>query len=203
MGGSSSLPPLAAASGLRTADHVTVDTRRIRTARADTPPVEPPEGAFIIVNGRRWRASDPHIPAGFRQELVNELMAARRAVRDAEDDAALRRCRRRVHDAKVALGERGRAWWLPPTPVSMTTRIDAALLALLRSRGPDRSICPSDVARIIGGPSWRARLPAVRACAVSLRDKGELDILRGGQLLTRNLTEGVLRYRLARSRDTA
>ena len=43
----------------------------------------PPASAFIVIDGRRWRTSDPRIPANLRQELVNELMAARRAVRDA------------------------------------------------------------------------------------------------------------------------
>ena len=69
---------------------------------------DPPKTAFITVDGRRWRASDPGIPQRLRQELVNELMAARRAVRDARSARAIRRSRCRVNDAKLALGERGR-----------------------------------------------------------------------------------------------
>ena len=69
----------------------------------------PPGGAFIVVDGRRWRASDPGIPPALRQELVDELMDARRAVRDAESADDMARCRGRVNDAKLALGERGRA----------------------------------------------------------------------------------------------
>lgn len=57
---------------------------------------------WIVVGGRRWRRSDPSIPEPLRQELVGELMDARRRVD-----------RPRVQDAKVALGERGRAWWEP------------------------------------------------------------------------------------------
>lgn len=39
-------------------------------------------------------------------------MSARRAVRDAKDDReALVDARKRVNDAKVALGERGPVWW--------------------------------------------------------------------------------------------
>ncbi|MGI2034225.1 hypothetical protein ACRQ1B_17715 [Rhizobium panacihumi] len=39
-------------------------------------------------------------------------MSARRDVRAAKGDtAALARARRRVDDAKVALGERGPVWW--------------------------------------------------------------------------------------------
>src|SRR3546814_5538371 len=40
-----------------------------------------PDGHYLIIDGRRWRASDPGIPDTLRQELVDELMSARRAVR--------------------------------------------------------------------------------------------------------------------------
>jgi len=79
-------------------------------------PERTPDGRYIIVDGRRWRATDPSLPEERRQELVRELMAARRAVgaaKRAEDEAALRAARGRVHAAKVALGERGPKWWGP------------------------------------------------------------------------------------------
>jgi hypothetical protein len=150
----------------------------------------------MVIDGRRWRTSDPHIPPNLRQELVNELMAARRAVRDAANEGDLRASRRCVNDAKVALGERGHAWWLPHDPVAMTRRIEATARALLRSRTPGRTICPSDVARIVGGPTWRALLPQVRDRAVVMTARGELEILRHGQVVTEKPTDGVLRYRL-------
>ena len=80
------------------------------------PPERTPDGRYIVVDGRRWRASDPRLPEARRQELVDELMAARRAVaaaKRAEDSAAERAARDRVHAAKVALGERGKPWWEP------------------------------------------------------------------------------------------
>jgi hypothetical protein len=49
---------------------------------------------------------------GTRDRLVRDLMAARRAVRDARTDTeAEASARMRVDRAKVALGERGPAWW--------------------------------------------------------------------------------------------
>lgn len=72
------------------------------------------DGRYIVVDGVRWRASDPLLPDELRSALVSELMTARRAVRQAlrdDDTAALRAARDRVHDAKVALGERGKPWW--------------------------------------------------------------------------------------------
>ena len=162
------------------------------------PPARPaPKNAFIVVEGRRWRTSDPHIPGNLRQELVNALMSARRAVRDAKNDIEVRRSRRRVNDAKVALGERGHAWWLPPDPVATTRRIEAAIRALLGSRKAGRTICPSDVARIVGGPEWRTLLAPVRTHAVLMMRRGDLEILRRGHVVQDEPTRGVLRYRRA------
>jgi hypothetical protein len=45
-----------------------------------TEPERTPDGRYIIVDGRRWRASDPRLPEERRQQLVDELMDARRAV---------------------------------------------------------------------------------------------------------------------------
>ena len=160
---------------------------------------DPPKTAFITVDGRRWRASDPGIPQKFRQELVNELMAARRAVRDARSARAIRRSRCRVNDAKLALGERGRGWWLRATLVAANRRIEAALRALLLSR-KGRSVCPSDIARIVGGTPWRALLPLVRERAVKMAERGELEILRRGRVTEVHPSQGVLRYRLTRTR---
>ena len=77
-------------------------------------PEKTPDGHYVIIDGRRWRATDPSIPEERRQELVDELMAARRAVGAAKrsgDPEAEAAARSRVHAAKVALGERGPKWW--------------------------------------------------------------------------------------------
>jgi hypothetical protein len=78
-----------------------------------------PDGRYIVVNGRLWRASRPDLSDAERDRLVVELMNARRAVRDAQDAlnaSALRRARRKVQSAKVALGERGPLWWTDGAP---------------------------------------------------------------------------------------
>ena len=69
---------------------------------------------WIVIDGRRWRRSDPSLPEERRKELVSELMSARSAVGWAKrkgDKDAERAARDRVHAAKVALGERGPKWW--------------------------------------------------------------------------------------------
>ena len=75
-------------------------------------PPRTPDGRYIVVRGRLWRASNPALSQERRQQLVNDLMHARRAVRDAAGDAAaLAAARKRVDAAKRALGERGPVWW--------------------------------------------------------------------------------------------
>ena len=75
---------------------------------------ETPDGHYWIIDGRRWRRSNPNLPEEERKRLVSELMSARRAVgialkaKDKEAEAA---ARRRVQSAKIGLGERGAKWW--------------------------------------------------------------------------------------------
>ncbi len=144
------------------------------------------DGRWIVVGGRRWRASDPAIPDPLRQELVNELMDARRAVaaaKRADDDASERRARNRVQDAKVALGERGQPWWEPATSSSSRKRLAATVLALAGHRAPDKTICPSDVARVAGGERWRQSMNAARAVTRDLAARGLVEVTQKGKVL--------------------
>lgn len=73
-----------------------------------------PDGRYLIVRGRLWRAANPYLPAAARDALVHQLMQARRAVKTAGrtgDTVALREARAAVDAAKVKLGERGPVWW--------------------------------------------------------------------------------------------
>lgn len=71
-----------------------------------------PDRRYFIVAGRLWRSTDPTIPEARRQELVADLMNARRAVRDARrGNGELSLARDAVDKAKIALGERGPPWW--------------------------------------------------------------------------------------------
>jgi hypothetical protein len=139
-------------------------------------------GRYLVVGGRRWRATDPSIPEALRAELVHELMAARRAVRDAGGDAeAVAAARRRVHDAKVALGERGAPWWEPMPDGARDERISATTRALLRHRASTSTICPSDVARAVASPDWRAAMDAVRRVGAGMAAARELLVSRRGE----------------------
>ena len=83
------------------------------------PPPRTPDGRYLVVRGRLWRASNPHLDPAAREGLVRDLMDARRAVGAAlksGDGAALRAARRGVDAAKIGLGERGPVWWTDGSP---------------------------------------------------------------------------------------
>lgn len=144
-----------------------------------------PASAWIEIDGRRWRATDPHIPDPLRQELVDALMDARRAVaaaRRASDPDAEAAARRQVHRTKVALGERGSPWWDRSDGEVDVERVEAVVLALLDHRGPG-SICPSDVARVVGGDAWRASMEPVREVVRNLAAAGTVAVTQRGEVL--------------------
>ena len=87
--------------------------------RATRVPLITPDGRYIVVRGRLWRASNPNLDAAERQRLVNDLMVARRAVamaRRVNDGDAEREAHAAVDRAKHALGERGPVWWQDGAP---------------------------------------------------------------------------------------
>lgn len=145
------------------------------------------DGHHVVIDGRRWRATDPAIPEGFRQELVDELMAARRAVKTGDPQA-----RRRVNDAKTALGERGAPWWEDRSGPRFDERIAAAVRSLTRKRDQS-SICPSDVARTVGGESWRSLMHDVRRVAADLADRDEVIVTQKGRPVSIREARGPVR----------
>ncbi len=82
-------------------------------------PLFTPDGRYLIVRHRLWRAANPGLSAETRARLVKALMAARREVGIAlrsKDDTRLTQARAAVHAAKSALGERGPVWWSDGAP---------------------------------------------------------------------------------------
>ena len=74
-------------------------------------PERTPDGRYVVIDGRRWRATDPDIPEERAAELRRVLMAWRREVRRTKGTDEERTSRAGVQAAKVALGERGTPWW--------------------------------------------------------------------------------------------
>jgi len=73
-----------------------------------------------------------------------------------------------------------------------------AILTLATGRGAEKTICPSEVARHIGGndeTQWRPLMPIIRRLAVELVAKGEVQIKKGGEVVDLDTFDGI--YRIA------
>jgi hypothetical protein len=95
--------------------------------KRDDEPLRTPDGRYIIVRDRLWRASNPALTDHARQHLVNQLMDARRTIaraRRAKDGDTEQRARAQVDQAKIALGERGPVWWSDGAPDFNRHKID-------------------------------------------------------------------------------
>lgn len=78
-------------------------------------------------------------------------------------------------------------------------RISAAIRRLLAERGPDKSICPSEIARRIDPCAWRARMLDVREAACALAARGQIEITQGDRRVEDpRAARGPIRLRLPR-----
>ncbi|MDP4003008.1 DUF3253 domain-containing protein [Methylobacterium sp. NEAU K] len=76
--------------------------------------------------------------------------------------------------------------------------IEAAILGLVAERGVGKTVCPSEVARAIGGlhpDGWGPLMQPVRRVAVRLAQAGRIAILRKGKPVDPEDFRGI--YRLA------
>ena len=69
------------------------------------------------------------------------------------------------------------------------------LLRQVEARGPDKSICPSEVARALA-PAWQGLMSQIRTVAAVLSREQRIDILRKGKPVEPEAMKGVIRLRL-------
>jgi hypothetical protein len=87
-------------------------------SKKDKPPVTL-DGRYFVIRGRLWRCSNPNLDPAEREQLVHDLMQARRAKGAAmrsNNASAREQARAAVDAAKQALGERGPVWWTDDAP---------------------------------------------------------------------------------------
>lgn len=76
--------------------------------------------------------------------------------------------------------------------------VQAEILRQTAIRGPDKSVCPSEVARALTASdeaAWRSLMGPVRDAAIALVEAGRLDILRKGKPVAPEDVRGVIRLR--------
>ena len=89
---------------------------RITSTRKGEEFMPTPDRRYFVVRGRLWRLSNPFLGPDVHEQLVKELMSARRGVRAATTSQERVAARLRVDAAKRALGERGEVWWKDGAP---------------------------------------------------------------------------------------
>ncbi len=75
--------------------------------------------------------------------------------------------------------------------------LEHAILALLAQRPQGASICPSDAARKVypNAVQWRAAMPAVRAVAAQLAQRGDIVVTQKGVEVDIQTARGPVRLR--------
>jgi len=78
----------------------------------------------------------------------------------------------------------------------VSERLRETILRLARERGEDKTICPQDAARAVGGEGWRDLMDDAREIARELARRGEVEITQKGEVLDPDATwRGPVRIR--------
>ena len=79
-------------------------------------------------------------------------------------------------------------------------RIAAVILDLCTKRGPDKTICPSEVARAAteNGGNWRAHMDDILRIGAQLMRAGCIETTQRGVRVDPLTAKGPIRFRLAR-----
>jgi hypothetical protein len=67
---------------------------------------------------------------------------------------------------------------------------------MVKERGPEKSVCPSEVARRIAPDGdWRALMAPVREVAFAMADAGKINVTQKGAVVDGRTVKGAIRLR--------
>jgi hypothetical protein len=85
-------------------------------------------------------------------------------------------------------------------PAEADHALEAAILSLLAERGRERTICPSEAAKLVGGKDtrrdWESLMEPARAAARRLVAAGRIVITQHSQVVDPSTAKGPIRLRL-------
>jgi hypothetical protein len=85
-------------------------------------------------------------------------------------------------------------------PADVDRTLEIAILELLAERGPDKTICPSEAAKVVGGQrtrrDWEGLMEPARAAARRLVAAGSIVITQHGEIVHPSTAKGPIRLRL-------
>lgn len=74
--------------------------------------------------------------------------------------------------------------------------IKATILKEAAMRGPEKSTCPSEIARKLFPENWRAHMPAIREEAIALQKQGLVLITQKGESVDTAEIKGPIRIKI-------
>lgn len=74
-------------------------------------------------------------------------------------------------------------------------QLEKAIVSLLSTRADGATICPSEVARAVGGADWRELMEPVREAARRLVARGQIEITQHGAVVDPDTARGPIRLR--------
>ncbi|WZH38055.1 MAG: DUF3253 domain-containing protein [Microbacterium enclense] len=77
-------------------------------------------------------------------------------------------------------------------------RLVASIRELLAERDADKTICPSEAARAVGGEQWRDLMQPARDAAHELVGLGEVEVTQKGEVVDVTTARGPVRIRRKR-----
>ncbi len=78
---------------------------------------------------------------------------------------------------------------------TVDANLDQALIELLAERGAGKTVCPSEVARAVGGEQWRELMEPARAAARRAVARGDAEITQQGRVVDPSTAKGPIRIR--------
>jgi hypothetical protein len=80
----------------------------------------------------------------------------------------------------------------------MSKSIADTIIAMAAHRGPEKTICPSDVAREMFPDDWRKHMDEIRKDAVLLQKDGKVLITQKGKPVDTDDIKGPIRIKIAK-----
>lgn len=74
--------------------------------------------------------------------------------------------------------------------------IKNTILNMAASRGADKTICPSEVARFLFGENWRKEMQTVRNAAFELAEENRVVVLQKGKKVEPENLKGPIRIKI-------
>ena len=88
---------------------------------------------------------------------------------------------------------------MPVNPIPSDQQIRDCILTLAQKRGPDKSLCPSEVAKDLQSEDWRPLMADVRRVTASLIKEGSVTVTQFGKLVDPLNAKGHIRISLSRN----